>query len=255
MSSLPEGTVQRGLSRGDHRGAIGDPFGKEVVVPYGHSSPVDSPMDIRPLWTGEVLRGQALAALDADERLARFVFTRAGLDLLEGEPQAWTLGSATLETMVERSTHGHWRALVAGHEAPAPLAVVYASAVSGEFHWLSAGTFPRWKRRALLDAGLVGVPDVRLVGLPDEASDATRELWTAIELLVRVRVLGGETARDPLPLSRPFLCHWTPLSERSTRTGMESLECWELIRRDRPHMKSGGRRALMLWTVQIADDS
>jgi hypothetical protein len=125
-------------------------------------------------------------------------------------------------------------------------------AAAGELIFnLGRGTFPRWKRLALLESGLVGVPNVSLAQLPTEASDSTHVLWEAIELLIRVRVLGGESASDSLPLSRPFLCRWTPLSERATRSGMESLERWELIRRAGAHTKTGGRRPLTLWTVEV----
>ena len=102
-----------------------------------------------------------------------------------------------------------------------------------------------------MESGLVGVPHVSLAPLPAEASDSTQVLWEAIELLIRVRVLGGERATDALPLSRPFLCRWTPLSERATRSGMESLERWELIRRVGAYTKTGGRRSLTLWTVEV----
>lgn len=210
-------------------------------------------MDI-PLWTGEVLRGKELAALDADDALARFIFARAGLELLdEGEPQVWKLSDGLeLEALTERADDGRWRVLVAGHDAPAPLAVVYAAAVSGEFRWLSAGTFPRWKRRALVEAGLVALPNVTLANLPTDVSESTRLLWDAIQLLVRVRVLGGERAADALPLSRPFLRHWTPASERGTRTGMETLERLGLIWRVGSYTKSSGRRPLTLWGIAIA---
>ena len=209
-------------------------------------------MHPRPLWTGEVLEGKALAALDADEKLAAHVFARAGLDFLQGVDQIWNIADLAIPTRVERSPEGYWRALLAGHEAPAPLTVVYAASISGELIFsLGPGAFPRWKRRALMEAGILGVPLVSLAPLPSEASDSTQVLWEAIELLIRVRVLGGERARDALPLSRPFLCRWTPLSERATRSGMESLERWELIRRVGTYTKSGGRRPLTLWTVEV----
>jgi hypothetical protein len=210
-------------------------------------------MDI-PLWTGEVLTGQELAALDADETLAQHVLARAGLELVEGVAQVWKLAESELHVRAERAADGRWRVLVAGHDAPAPLAVVYAAAVSGEFRWLGAGTFPRWKRRALLEAGLVGMPDVTLANLPDDASESTRLLWNAIQLLVRVRMLGGERAADALPLSRPFLRHWTPASERGTRTGMETLERLGLIWRVGSYTKSSGRRPLTLWGVRLSDE-
>lgn len=214
--------------------------------------PSGSPLD--PLWTGEVLSGKELALLDTDERFARFVFTRAGLELREGLSQAWTLPQEVLEVAAQRGADGRWRALVAGHDVPAPLAVVYAAAVSGHFHWLGSGVFPRWKRRALLEGGFVGVPLVSLANLPDGVSESTLVVWGAIELLVRVRVLGGEAAKDALPLSRPFLSHWTPASERTTRTGMETLERLEFISRAGSHTKSGGRRPLTLWQARLAEE-
>jgi hypothetical protein len=98
-----------------------------------------------PLWTGEVLTGKELAALDGEETLARHVLARAGLELVEGVAQVWKLAESELDVRVERAENGRWRVIVASHEAPAPLAVVYASAVSGEFDRLSTGTFPRWE--------------------------------------------------------------------------------------------------------------
>ena len=163
-------------------------------------------MDVRPVWTGEVLEGEALAALDADERFAAYVFARAGLDLLQGVDQVWNIGELAIPTRVERSSEGYWRALLAGHEAPAPLGVVYAASISGELVFnLGRGTFPRWKRRALMESGLLGVPDVSLAPLPSEASDSTQVLWEAIELLIRVRVLGGGE-REMRFLSRGRFC-------------------------------------------------
>lgn len=241
--------VSIGESRGDHRGAIGDVLSEERIVPYGHGL---SPMDIdRPLWTGEVLQGEKLAVLDADEAFARFVFARASLDLDEGRTQTWVLGGATFQTAVERGADGRFRLLVAGHEAPMPLPCVYAASVSDEFRWLTRGELPRWKRRALLEAGVVGIPDVQLAALPEDTLAATRAVYAGIELLVRVRVLGGELAGDPVPLSRPFLCRWVPASERAVRTGMEELERLGHIHRAGVHVKSGGRRPLRLWTVEL----
>jgi hypothetical protein len=198
--------------------------------------------------------GAALSALDADDTLARFVCERAGLEFAEGKPQTWRLSEETIPTVLECAEDGRWRAVLAGHEAPAPLAVIYAAAVSGEFQWLSAGAFPRWKRRALLEAGLVGTPPVALAELPCDISEPVCLMWDAVELLVRVRVLGGERARDALPLSRRFMCRWAPLSDRSTRTAMETLERRDFIWRVSRWAKSGGQRPLTLWGVKLAED-
>lgn len=91
-----------------------------------------------------------------------------------------------------------------------------------------------------------------LADLPDAAGEPTRTLWESNELLVRVRVLGGERARDAIPLSRPFLCRWTALSERGTRTGMETLERLEFVWRVGSYTKTGGRRPLTLWGIKLA---
>ena len=249
------------LSLGDGTTAS---LGEETLrenVPYGSPKvPSGSPMAGRgrPLWTvwdGVVLSGSALSALDADDTLARFVVERAGLELAEGKAQAWRLSDETISTMLERAEDGRYRAVLAGHETPAPLAVIFAAAVSGEFHWLSAAAFTRWKRRALLEAGLVGMPAVALADLPADISEATRFMWGAIELLVRVRVLGGERARDALPLSRPFMRRWAPLADRPTRTAMETLEGLEYIWRVGRYAKSGGRRPLTLWGVKLSEDA
>ena len=228
-------------------GSPKDPLG----IPLGRSGP--SPRDG---WDGVVVSGSELSALDADSTLARFIVERAGLEFAEGRPQLWRLSDETISTILERADDGRWRAVLAGHEAPAPLAVIYAAAVSGEFHWLSAAVFTRWKRRALLEAGLVGMPAVSLADLPaDGVSDSTRFMWGAIELLVRVRVLGGDRARDALPLSRHFLRRWAPLADRPTRTAMETFERLEYIWRVGRYAKSGGQRPLTLWGVRLSEDA
>ena len=166
----------------------------------------------------EPLVGAELAAWDDDEALVRFVEERAG-DLLPGEPEA------------DR----------------------YAASVTGTPRKLSRPERGVWKRRLLIDAGLVEPPPVVLARLPEEACTATRELWPQIQLLVQARVLGGMPATDPFPLSRRFLRGWARMSERAVREAMEELEWLGYVERAGTYPARRGVPGLT-WRVRLAGE-
>lgn len=194
------------------------------------------------------MTSQALRSWDTDFGFARFVLTCAGLELEELGVQPWKLGAETHSVVVERARDGCFRLRVDEHRVPAPLAVVYAATVASHYQPLGRAEFPCWKRRALLEAGSISLPAVTLAPLPEEATEETSELWTAIALLLRVR---GEPATEPLPLTRRFLRRWVPQSEWVVRQGMEYLEKKRLVWRVANYLRPGGVRPTTLWRVEL----
>ena len=166
-------------------------------------------------WAGEVLKGDALAAWDDDPRVIRFV-----------EDVAGTI------------------------ESGRPLTCRYAAATSGQVHDLSASEYGVWKRRLLLESGLVPHPAVALAVLPVDAGVHARELWPSIELLIQARLLGGTPADAPLPLTRRFLRRWVPMGERPVRTAMEELIALEFVTLADTHVPNRGW-PMNLWCVRV----
>ena len=164
-------------------------------------------------WDGEILRGDALAGWDDDPRIRDFV-----------------------------------NQVASGVELGKPPAYRYAAAISGKARLLSRPEYGHWKRRLLLDSGAVQRPTGGLAALPADAGDHARRLWPSIELLIQVRLLGGDSVDDPLPLTRRFLRTWVPMGETPVRAAMEELEALGLVIRDGTYCANGGRR-MNLWRV------
>ena len=185
-----------------------------VTVPLGTSSTRDSST-----WDGGVLRGYDLAAWDDDPTVVDFVNQVAD-----------------------------------NVEVGKPLAYRYAAAVSGEARFLTAPAYGQWKRRLLLECGVVPRPAVSLAPLPGELGVHARRIWPLIELLIQVRVLGGTAAHDPLPLTRRFLRRWVPMGERPVRAAMEDLEAHEFVMRAGTYPMKG-IRPMNLWVVRLFNAS
>lgn len=185
-----------------------------VTGPLGTSSTRDSST-----WDGGVLRGDDLAAWDDDLTVVDFV-NQVADNVEVGKPPAYR----------------------------------YAAAVSGEARSLTAPEYGQWKRRLLLECGVVPRPTVSLAALPGDLCAHAHRLWPLIELLIQVRVLGGTAAHDALPLTRRFLRRWVPMGERPVRAAMEDLEAHEFVMRVGTYPVKG-IRPMNLWVVRLLDAS
>jgi hypothetical protein len=231
----PEGKVD---TRGDHRGLA--VTAESPLVPSGR--------DAVPHGRGAVY-GDELARYDAARNFARFVLSRAGLEIDDRGWQSWALPHDRLTVRVGQSSSGLFQVFIEGHATPKPLAFVYAATIAGVVEELGRGEFPRWKRRALLEAGMLDELPIRLARLPDLTPTAVPELWAAIELLVKVRVAGGDAPCDPLPLSRTFLRRWAAMTDSRVRAAMEFLE------REKCIEKVGAHGRTYLWRVLAEEES
>jgi len=169
-------------------------------------------------WEGDVLRGDALADLDNDPRVTSFI-EEIAREIAPGKAPAYR----------------------------------YAAAISREERPLPRPEFVQWKRRLLRECGVVSRPAVSLAVLPGEVSPHARCLWPLIELLIHVRLLGGTSPHDPLPLTRRFLRRWVPMSEGAVRAAMEELEALEFVMRAGTYPVKG-MRPLNLWLVRVRDE-
>ena len=175
-----------------------------------------------------LLHGEGLAAWDQRIDFASSVFDMAGLELEPNRVQSWHVGEHALRVKPWLDKRGfHVLGLQAGWppeirrkggRAPKSLALAEVFATSWAHRPLlpSPREIPRWKRRALLRAGLVNAPVVPLVDLPDDAPQEVRAVWEGIHELLVVRSL-VEPAGEPVPISAPFLARWCPLDENAVR--------------------------------------
>ena len=172
-----------------------------------------------------------LARFDARPEFAEFVFERAGIGVGEVE---WPVGDCVLR--VRRRVDGrlmHVLDVLAGWpSSPVPwslcLAEVYRVAVTGVLQARRPRDpeLARFKRRALIEAGLVRPAPVRLPGLPEDAPASARATWRIIAGLLRVRWL-TDPPEEPLPLSVPFLLRWAgdaAVTEGDLTAGKKWLE-------------------------------
>jgi hypothetical protein len=227
-------------------------FNDVAALPSGHPSLVDQSLVGSFTHTSSTRdSGQQLRAWDANPLFAGYVFDLCGLTLDKTAPQEWRLEDEVAWVRVERASDGCFRLRVAGHDAPKPLAAVYAAAIHGHLHPLGRTELPTWKRRALLEAGCIDLPQIELAPLSEDADEPTHALWDGIALLLRVR---NQRPIEPLPLARRFLQRWVPQSESDVRRGMEYLEP-RYIWRAGSFTKPGRTRALTLWRVERFDEA
>jgi hypothetical protein len=168
-------------------------------------------------WGGEVIEREELAAWDDDPRLREHVAERFG------------------------------------YRPDESLTRQYARGVTGKDRWLRPPEYVTWKRRLLIEAGVISVTDVRLAPLPADVSHWARDLWAKIELLVQARALGGTRPREPLPLTREFLAGWAEMPPWGVRAALEGLQSAGLVRVV-DQVRSRGGRMVRFWSVALAEN-
>ena len=222
-------------------------------------SSLDVPPLVPPLRSGGGLHGEALAAYDKEAAFAAFVLGEAGLELALGRRQPWLIGELELAVEVwvdERDFYvvgllDGWPHEVRRQHGKAPaslaLAELFATSWAGTPCLPGRSELSRWKRRALLQAGIVTRPAVALPALDDGAPVHARETWEGIGELVAVRAL-TEQVGDPVPLSAPFLSRWCPLERHAVRRGKTWLENRGFIERA-GEGEFGHPRRCLLWSV------
>ena len=111
----------------------------------------------------------------------------------------------------------------------------------------------RWKRRALIEWGVIAPPAVALRVLPADAPRDVLVVWSGISLLVAVRRL-TEPDEMAFPLTRSFVPPWCGCEEPQARRALGWLDrngfIWRLGR-----AMFVGRRPMTLWgSPRIASD-
>ena len=208
------------------------------------------------------LRAAELEAHDRDPGLARFIYSRAGLRLENNVVQTWRVADQRLQVVVWpddsrryvlRIKSG-WPAAIKRHRSQQPpaglaLAEVYATTITNQLHLPRGPELARWKRKALVDAGIIEPHPVRLPSLPPGAPECARQTWQAIAGLLQVRFL-VDPPDEPVPLSSPFLCSWSGVPQSTLERGKRWLESRGYITRV-GHAPFGWPAPCLLWRITI----
>jgi hypothetical protein len=177
----------------------------------------------------QALSGDDLGRFDGDERFAAFVLERAGLRFVEDERQVWRIAGAELAVRCWHDDRGLYvlRVMAGWPEAPGPAALsmaeTFAAAVTGELGRLPVPSLVRWKRRALVEAGLIPAPrQPSLRPLPDDAPERAARTWAAVRHLLAIRRL-TEPPGTSFPFSVPWVAGWSGEPERVVLSGKRWL--------------------------------
>lgn len=210
------------------------------------------------------LQAAELEAHDRDPGLARFIYSRAGLRLENNIVQTWRVADQRLQVVVwpDESRRyvlrikSGWPAAIKRHRSQQPptglaLAEVYASTTTNELHLPRGPELARWKRRALVDAGIISPHPVHLALLPPTAPSNAQETWDAIRGLLQIRFL-VDPEDEPVPLSSPFLASWSGLPQSRIERGKHWLEQHGLITRA-GNALFGWPAPCLLWRVTTAE--
>ncbi len=245
-------------NRGGNRGG-NQPLGDDTASSTASrlSSP-PSPSVTRD--TADWLRASELEAHDRDPRLAKFVYQTAGLLLDNTLVQTWHVGEQQLQVAVWpdeslryvlRISSG-WPAAIKRHHSQQPptglaLAEVYAISTAKRLHLPRGPELARWKRKALVDAGIVEPHPVQLAPLPPDAPNSARQTWHAIAGLLQVRFL-VDPPDEPVPISSPFLSSWSGMPQSTLERGKRWLEPHGYITRV-GHAPFGSPAPCLLWHI------
>jgi hypothetical protein len=111
----------------------------------------------------------------------------------------------------------------------------------------------RWKRRALVEWGVIGAPHVCIRPLPDDAPRYIAPVWEGIGLLLTVRRV-TEPDATIVPLARDFVRDWCGRDENEVRRALGWLDrhgwIWRVARED-----VGKPKAMTLWGIAAAEPS
>lgn len=236
------------------------------VSGVGESGEGETPSSLPPTAStpnayAEMLHGKGLVALDGDPGLARFVFDKAGLTFLQDEPQAIKLGDSTMRVRLWVDDHDLYVIRpVTGEKAPIfpgtdiqalKLGQFYASICAGTLIRPVEAELARWKRRALIEWGVVTARAVHLRPLPKDAPRYAVTVWDGIGLLVAVRRL-TEPDETEFPLTRSFLPGWCGCEVKVVKRGMGWLDRHRFVWRTRS-VPVGKPKPMTLWAVAEED--
>jgi hypothetical protein len=148
-----------------------------------------------------------------------------------------------------------WPTRLTRHSSKQPptglaLGEVHAIATANQLHLPRGPELGRWKRRALVDAGIISPHPVTLPQLPPNAPRSAQQTWNAIGELLQVRYL-VDPVDEPVPLSSPFLAHWSGLPQSTLERGKTWLERHGLITRA-GHAPFGWPAPCLLWQITTA---
>ncbi len=201
------------------------------------------------------LTGTALARFDERREFACFVCDGAGLRCALDERQVWRFGRHKLSVTLWLDERFYYVLLIHSGwpNVPAPkslaLAEVFAASCTGELRELGRPEMARFKRRALVAAGLTPAPErVRLPALPEDAPESARRTWGAIADFLTERRM-TEPPGTPVALSSPWFSNWSRVPEPTIRAGKRWLEKRGFIQRV-GEAPSGRGRPTYLWSVK-----
>lgn len=210
------------------------------------------------------LHGQELRDWDRDPEFAEHVHRYIGLWFVQDERQTWRLGELELDVASQVDKRGYfilqihegWPLMPARKELC--LAEMYAMHTVGRAcSRVGHAAQARWKRRAMIEAGILAEPIVTLAELPNAATaDATLVQHLAYQLLLARRVVNGygepvEPVGTPIPLSAPFLTGWggAGTDENAIRRGKMWLEKQRFIWQVDSIPGVGARKPTTLWRI------
>lgn len=205
------------------------------------------------------LRGKELEYYDSVAELGCFVFVeRAGLrmNLERGARQVWRVGEHELVVSIWLDRNVNYTLWIheGWPEKPAPkalkLAEVYAISTTGELRKLRKPEMGHFKRRALLEAGLVDPPPP-LPPLPDGATDTAVKTWEEAIGVVHAERRLKEPAGTPMALATGRLAKWSGLDEGTVRSGKDWLRRHGFIEKV-GEVESGYPRPTYLWKIKEA---
>ena len=205
----------------------------------------------------EMLHGDDLAALDGDHKFARFLCEKAGLEFLEDEPQEIVIGETAIVVRIWVDDHQAYVIRpVSEDKVPTfpgtsiralKLGQFYASVCAGRLIRPTGAALARWKRRGLLEWGVIGAPPVCIRPLPDDAPLYIAPVWEGIRLLLAVRRL-TEPDGMVVPLARDFVRDWCGRDGKEVRRALGWLDrhgwIWRVCRTD-----VGKPKPMTLWAV------
>jgi hypothetical protein len=204
--------------------------------------------------SADLAEARSLEDYDRDPVVARFVCEKAGIEIGESELQMLLLGDSSIPARVwldDRDRYvirPHGASVFPGSAVGSlALAQVYASVCARRLIQPKGPSLARWKRRALVECGILPLRGVSLQALPSGAPAHVCAIWDAIALLVAVRRI-EDPDESSLPLTRGFVADWSGCAQTAVRSALGWLDSRGYIRRVGEE-KSGKPRPTTMWAV------
>ena len=196
---------------------------------------------------------------DARPDYAAFVLALAGLSIEAGADEHTRIGGEEVWARTWVDKRGIYVVRFAtGVQGRRSLCLteIYAMQRAGKWFRPGRSEQARWQLAALVEAGVLERPTVRLRALPADAPKVVATLWPYIAELVAIRRI-REPEERALPLSAPFLVRWCgkKLTETEIALAKRWLERYGFIARAGViPSESPARRDTVLWSIAGSDE-